>query len=214
MSLTTLQNVKIELGISLPDTQNDEYIERLIKAATDAIERYCQRHFSYQEGIVETVAGFGTSFILVSRTPLLTVQDIRILGVSIGANLDPSEYEIFDADSGSIYRQAGWPWSAQTRGDITRDPLPGTERKRIEVTYTGGFVTPDQEMDLSISRTLPYDLEQICIDTVVVMYRERGENKAITSESLMSASVSFDRSARLTQAAMAGLAPYQRIVQG
>lgn len=214
MSLTTLQNVKIELGISLPDTSMDEYIERLIKAATDAIERYCQRHFSYVDVFTETVAGYGTPFILVSRTPLVSIQEIRILGVSIGANIDPNEYEIYDREAGSIYRQSGWPWSAGARGDITREPFPGTERKIIEVTYSGGYVTPDQEVHLLLPRTLPYDLEQICIDTVVSMFRERGENKAITSEGLMSARVSYDRSARLTQAAMAGLAPYQRIVQG
>lgn len=44
--LTTVEMVKKQLNIPDEDTTQDEHIERMIKAASDAIETYCRRDFS------------------------------------------------------------------------------------------------------------------------------------------------------------------------
>lgn len=44
--LTTLETVKKQLDIPPEDTSEDEKLERMIRAASDAIETYCRRNFA------------------------------------------------------------------------------------------------------------------------------------------------------------------------
>lgn len=46
--LTTVEAVKKQLGIPLEDTADDEQIERIIRAVSDAIQTYCRRDFSVE----------------------------------------------------------------------------------------------------------------------------------------------------------------------
>jgi hypothetical protein len=69
---------------------------------------------------------------------------------------------------------------------IAYDPYPGSEKRSIMVTYTGGYVTPEQNrITPSLTITLPSSLEGLCIEGVVTKFRDRGVNKAITSEKLL-----------------------------
>lgn len=44
--LTTLEAVKAQLNIPPEDTSDDEQIERIIRAVSDAIQTYCRRDFA------------------------------------------------------------------------------------------------------------------------------------------------------------------------
>ena len=195
-ALTTLDTIKDELNISSSDTAQDNILTRLINAASEAIERFCHRHFEHEAEISEKSAGQGSKLLLLSRTPLVEVAEVKINNAAI------TDYNIYDSEAGTLFRAHGWPWSVSVASPFSLDPLPGTERQNIEVKYTGGYVTPQQEADaagatppVELPRTLPYDLEQCCIDAVVSWYRQRGEDKSIVAEKLMSASVQYDRSA-------------------
>lgn len=205
-ALTTLQTVKDELEIT--DTSQDATLERLINAASDAIERYCERAFHYEEDIVEKVAGYGTPFIVVSRTPIISISSIKI-GDS---TLDSSEYEL--TGGGLIYRLNGtWGWSAQYAEGIVYEQIAGTEEQNIAVTYTGGYVTQNQEdNDPTLTRSLPYDLEEACITAVVALYSRIGERADVKRESLMSASYEYDRATGLPTIVLDMLMPYKKVV--
>jgi hypothetical protein len=78
---------------------------------------------------------------------------------------------------------------------VTQDPYVGSEGDLYTVTYAGGYVTPQQAADnVLLTRSLPYDLEQACVQGVVAMYRGRGQDQRIAQESLLSYSVSYSQS--------------------
>ena len=205
-ALTTLQAVKDELGIM--DSSKDSVLERLINAASEAIEQYCGRHFEYEQGVQETLAGTGGSRLVLSRIPVRAVTSVTVSGMPL------DDYVVEDPKAGILYRGAGWPWTARAwAGFISQDPLIGTESRDIVVTYDAGFVTPQQEADSggTLTRDLPHAVEEACILTVVTWYLNRGENLSITSEGLAGVWVRYDRSV-LPQPARELLAPYKRLV--
>jgi len=215
--LTTLDVVKTELKISLPDVSQDNVIERLIKVAGDIVETYCGRNFEYKENVVERVVGWGTPYIEVSRTPLIELISVDFLPPFVGevvSSTDLENFEIFDSHGGVIISNFfNFPWGARAHGGMVRDPLPGTERKNIEVVYSGGYITPQMvREDEDLERTLPFDLEQAVIDTVVGLFKQRGSDKNIVSEQLMSARLTYDRSNVIPESVRDTLKHYRRII--
>lgn len=185
-ALTTLAAVKTELSIS--DSGSDDILTELINRASGLIEAHCDRHFEYSAAVAEAAAGFGLTMLQVARTPLLSLTSITY----DTATVDSDSYSIHSAGAGTIYREGGWVWTAGSLANIARDPLPGTEQKLYTVTYAGGYVTqPQVDDDGTLTRTLPYDLEQACILAVVQSYRQLGRDRAIKSESLLKYSVSY-----------------------
>lgn len=172
-ALTTLATVRSEL--SLTSSADDTYLCRLIEGASDFIAQYCNRDF-YKATVTEKVKGFGAVRIVLSRTPIISIASISYLGSTI----DSDSYEIENASTGFLYRSAGWNWTAQLWLNTTDDVAVGSERAAFSATYTGGYVTPNQ----SGTRTLPYDLEDVCIQLVTQRYRRRGQDASVESESL------------------------------
>lgn len=208
--LTTLTAVKDELEISAADTSKDDILKRKINAVSAQFNKYCGREFHFKAE-TEKVAGQGGRNILLSRTPIIELTEVKIDDnvITISGNI-----EIEDAEAGILYRGAGWPWAVALASPFSGDPYPGSERQNIEVTYAGGYVTPYQvEEDETLTRTLPYDLEQLCIEAVIGSYLSKGEDKSIVSESLMSASYKYERgSGGLAASVIDSLNSYRRVV--
>ena len=172
-ALTTLDAVKGELSIEPSDSSDDVLLERYINVASNAAEEHCGRRFVFTVVVAENVRGFGTQRINILRAPIVSVSEIRWTFPGLDPTLvDPNDFEIDgDGEAGLIYRAGGWPWAVSGIGAITNQPLPGTERYNIEVDYSGGFVTPQQEIDTAggpspLTRNLPFDLEDAIIQMV------------------------------------------------
>lgn len=216
-ALTTPKQVREELGIDV--STNPAQVERYINSVSDQIESYCSRSFAYEAARVEKVAGFGSHFLLVSKTPILSIASITYDGSTIAS----TDYEIHgDGMSGEIRRDGGWIWTAGSKVHfIEAVPLPGSERLMYEVTYEAGFVTPAKAADLSKARTLPYDLEDACIQLISARYLSRGTNPYIKSEKLMSHSITYigessngGGGAAIPSRVETLLHPYRRLAQG
>ncbi len=206
-ALTTLEAVKEELGIDAGDASNDNYLVRLVNSVSDAIERYCDRHFE-KASLTEKVAGQGSQRVLLSRTPILSVTSVTLSGSVLAS----SDYEV-EAEAGMLFRASGWPWSAMRRPDIVQDQYPGSETRNIEVAYTGGYVLPKDENPAAnppVVRTLPYDLEEACIATVKTWFRAKGADLNRTSRRLIDVGDTWDRRA-LPKPVEEMLAPWRRI---
>lgn len=195
-ALVPYETVRDELGLS--GTTDQAKIERYINVASERIAQYCNRVFRWSSGITENVAGFGAIHLRLSRTPLLTITSVKIDGTLLAVG----EYAIDDAAAGLLVRKTGvdgvaraWPWTTHRRPDIAQDPFPGAEEKLIEVVYTGGYVTDVQKGSGGAPsvRTLPFDLEQACVDLAVIAYRRKGEAQDVVSESVQGASITYDR---------------------
>lgn len=171
--LTTLATAKDELGIT--DASKDGVLERQIHAASDAIRGFCHRDFArriFGPSNPERVAGHGRPLLVLSLTPILSVEKITVEGVL----QDPATYFVDDPDAGFVRLNLGvWPWTGLTQPGITGQKLPDSERPAILVEYTGGYVTPEQaRADPLFTRDLPHDLEEACIFTIATWYRQRG----------------------------------------
>ena len=183
-ALTDLATVKDELGIT--DSSEDTRLERYIQVASDAIVKYCRREFSRVIGIVETHAGADFPRLYLDRLPLVTVTEVQI----DGAIIEAGDFDIVDPTTGLLYREAGWPRRAFRAAGVVQQPVNGTDQENIQVTYDGGFITPEGDPAQG-TRNLPLDIEQACIDTVVSIRANRGRDTDITAEKLGDASVSY-----------------------
>lgn len=218
-SLTTLATVRDELR--LPDDSLDDTLTRYINAATDAIERHCDRSFYFQSSRIDKLKGQGTQFLVATKTPIITIVTLTVdVPVIEGPLVEGDGFVLQDQGTdGIIFREAGWPWRTAIAGPITNDPANGEERDNITLTYDCGYVTPKQVDDdqalpvpLNIVRTLPYDLEDACVQTVVARYFAKGQDQRVKSEKLLSGSVTYrdnaEGSGGLPSAVVAILEPY------
>ena len=179
-ALTTIASAEAELGLT--SGEQDALLTRYIDTASDMIERYVSRKLYYGSAIVEKVAGSGDAFLYISRTPLSSVTSIVWLGDS--STVSASDYSIWEADQGAIYKSSGW-------NDAI---ISSTDFQRYQVTYVGGWITPQQDADdAALTRDLPFDLETACINMVVGMWRQKGADRTIRSETVLNTSVHYER---------------------
>jgi hypothetical protein len=185
-ALTTYSAAKAEVmamapGATLLDDNVQTIIERIINAASEAIEAYCGRPFSYAEDDVTLSVPPEGDTLTVRRTPIDMDEDVT-------AELDgiPLEVSVDNAERGLIYCAGGFGGTMyesvqQVRGadglrpTVTYGGLPGVGRHVLEVTYSGGYVTPAQAAGTEPpgTRTLPYAIEQACLMTVARCWRMR-----------------------------------------
>lgn len=191
-ALTTVATLAGELGIATPAASSaaEADLERRIAVASSAIERYCNRTFS-KATLTESVAGYGTRYLRLSRPPLLSVTSVTLYGVAVDAE-DYAAPSGIEAQAGLLRRVEGsWEWTAHESTSPAPEPLAGTERPLYEVVYVGGYVLPKDEALPGTPRTLPYEVEEACLRTCVAIYRSKGRDQSIISESLLSASVTY-----------------------
>jgi hypothetical protein len=217
-ALTLVATAEDELGVSA-GTETAR-LERYIHAATAAILQYLNRPaIHYATGIVDSLPGFGTQRLLLSRYPVTSLTSVVIDGTTLASD----DYEIDDAAAGIVYRRYGFASTGMyCPGIVQEDILPGTEQRLITVTYTAGYVTPQQVvLNGALTRSLPYDIELACLQTVAVLRGGRGRDWSVASESLGAASVSYGGMNTAIGRGMAGiipdtaaalLSPYRRLV--
>ena len=183
-ALTTLATLEARLGLSTPADAVKALLRDYINFASDLIERETNRVFGAEAAIEEKVAGYGTAFLRVARTPITTLTSITFNGGAV----DSSKYEIHNAKVGTIRNVNGsWTWTAAALANIAGDPLPGTERLLYTITYNGGYVLPQDDP----TRDLPYDVEEACIELAKQIYFEGGRDPTVKSEKLLSWSASY-----------------------
>ncbi len=195
--LTTLAAVKAELGIT--DTADDALLQTYIDQASAMIERFCGRWFG-KATYRETLAGYGTSRLLLSCTPIVQVIMIECDGALV------TDYLVEDADAGILYRDGGWAWSPKTGGYIERHPVAGAERLNYVITYEAGYILPE-----NAGSNLPADIQRACIDLVKVRYAERSRDPSITSERLGDWQASYSTDS-ITPQVVQILAPWRRAI--
>ncbi len=151
--LATLSAIKRELGLA--ETGEDAFLTDLIAQASSAIETECRRRL-VREDVVETVLGRGRALLMLSLTPVVSIEAIHVDGVA----LDASAWRLISPEAGLLHRRDGW------------------EKCLVEIAYTGGFGLPDDP-----DRTLPAVLERACIETVKAWYAGRDRDPSLNGES-------------------------------
>ncbi len=141
--LTTVARAKEGAGITT--SADDALLDRLVRAASAAIVSHCGRHFA-REAYTETLPGFGSIHLALSRTPVITVSAVTQSGNVI------TDYEIANRDEGLLYRRAGWDWTAQVFMGLSSGrrfmdmgtPMPRQEEPQFSVSSVCGYILPSQ----------------------------------------------------------------------
>jgi hypothetical protein len=185
-ALTTVTQVETDLGIT-PGSETAK-LEELILTVSELIESRTNRQFRKEE-VTEQLPGLGTELLVVARTPIDITADITV--TYDGDEVDATNYKVVtdDAQLGFIrYVEGVWTWTARALPNIGYDLLPGSERKLYEVTYTGGYVLPNDTVG---TRSLPRDLELACRQFVAQLYHSMPRDPTIKSEKVLSAAFTY-----------------------
>lgn len=147
--LTTKERIKREAS-TIPASADDQLLDELIDAATDAIESYCNRSKApfARQLYVETLGAFGDVSLMLKGTPLVSIATVMQDGSPL------TDWSIEDADAGLIYRRERFFWTAQLNPGLGGrqsfpsfgSPVPGAEELRFAVTYVAGHLVPAQDL--------------------------------------------------------------------
>jgi hypothetical protein len=206
-ALTTLDALADELGISV-DGSTDLRLARYIGVASDFIESWCGRKFGKLQR-TERYRGYGQPRLWLRTPPLDTNAAITVTIDGAALVLD-TDFRVDDPDFGTLWRPSGWEKTAAYVAGADYEALDGQEESRWIVTYTGGYVLPKDATTL-IPRTLPYDIEQVCLELICSKYAQRGKDRSVTSERLLSWSATYGAS-DITDSMQTVLASYKSVV--
>mgnify|MGYP001581667557 CR=1 FL=1 len=163
-ALSQVADVKESLGIDNGVTTHDNMIIRLINAASDAIENYCNRTFASATYTNEEYDGTGANYLVLRQYPITSISSLDFLT----SGYDSPSWETIDSDlysfnaDGRLYYKATF-----TRGF-----------QNWRVTYVAGYsATPD-------------DVAEACVAYVVYSYK-KSKSAGIKSERLGEYSVEW-----------------------
>lgn len=167
-ALTTTTAVYEELGLAVPGTPSDRVI-RLINAVSQRIENHLRRQLQRKEFTSEApemLQGSGGPWLFLSRWPIESVDEVLVDESSETGFGRSDEYDL----KGMLQLPSGWP-RRQGRDSLTGDP-GGSRAYNVSIAYTGGYRLPnDAPPDPDTSLDLPADIEQVCLDEIVMAYR-------------------------------------------
>lgn len=178
LMLTTLQRAKGMLSIPLDDTSQDLYLLSALAAASEWIERECNRSFEYKT-YQQTLDGPGTQFLRLRNFPIHSVSRLNIRD----KEQQTDSFKI-ESENGMLFKRSGWPCEARI----------------IDVEYLAGYILPSDDTDAPAS-TLPQKYELACVLLAQTLMREQG----ITSEKVGNISVTYKDEGRSLPGAVKAL---------
>lgn len=167
-ALTTLAKAKSWLDIPTAETAEDTRIELLINAASQLIEKECQRVL-IQQSYTEYFDGARTNRILLPQWPAQKPSEV---------NIDASW--VFGADTAL----ASTDYEIQRNGELVlKDRYFPRGDRNIKVTYIAGY------------SPIPPDLEMACLMLTEYYYQIRSDRRnGIKSKSKNGENISFTES--------------------
>ncbi len=201
-ALTTIPNATLN-PVLLATTE--DLVRFLINAASDVVERACNRKLFYKEITAELHKGSGHLYLQLDRYPIVSVSEVLLDDSEI------TDYSII-SEPGLLWYEDSWTLSCGVFQDLTRDYDPASAEYNIEVSYLGGYVTQNQaDADEELTRNLPYALEQACIEQVLFMLNN---SPGMKSESIGNYKYQISDAVEkggIPPSVMALIAPYRQV---
>lgn len=187
--LTTLTNLKQQLGISLADTTHDAFLTNLIARGTEMIESTLGRNV-VSASYTEDYDG-GGQWLRLRQGPIISVTSVCDVqwntdGTATTSALEAGTYRAYNtADEGS-----------KLAGRIKADSWSFVAgNKTYRVAYTAGW------------STVPYEIEALCLDVCVWLWNTR-KDAGNTSRDAGSGAMSFRSWGELDEMIRTRLASY------
>lgn len=209
--LTTTGAVALELFNSTSvSTSEFARINALITRAS----RWAESYIGYPltaAVYAETVPGFGSRTLRLSRTPIRAIDRIFDSTSTDTANDYTTQIRIEDAEAGLLSMDGGFPWSVGVEQGLATHPLPGQESRPWYVTYEAGYIYDTVLSDAittSTERTLPDDIEAAVISKCTAYHQG---TDGVQSKKVGDLSITYSTYQRQSDAPAENLlAPYRR----
>ena len=199
--MTMLAATASSSGMDLALTQASDW--------ADTYVRYPLRRQVYEE----TVASFGTQRLMLSRTPILSVQRFfDSTSTGDATEFQSSEFRVSDPEAGFIDRNQGYRWTAQERWNLGSYVVPGSELHPWLLVYAAGdqvgapSSADDKWATTTTKNTLPPIIERAVLLRAAEMYQG---SAGVSSMKVGPVSVSYKSESQDSPERM--LLPFQRI---
>ena len=208
-AITTVDTVKGVGYLNISVTTYDSWLEKQINIYSQRIENYLGRKIYTRTVTDEKYAGNGRSKLYLNNYPVTSVTSVTQQDDTISS----ADYDLVSSDYAAyLYNEYGWAFNGITTG-ISRAVVD--KYKDIKVTYVTGYVLPPAGTGI----TLPADIEEACIQSVVYQYGQiNNKGRVVTSEKLQSWSATysdtqFDMKSGMLESVKSMLAPYKDVTQ-
>lgn len=188
-ALTTIARVKDLLGITVATA--DPVFIRLVNAATDFIQDYCNEFFMQKtySNEVYSIWGERQEFLMLNHGNVSALSSFQYRA---GTPSNPSwtdflvdQYELVEPNSNGIAQ------SGMIRIYAGFAPLLYTGINAIRATYTAGFIISWPDFGDPTKHNLPADLTMLCENMVVRFWKHR-ESSGKRSESIKDSNVTWN----------------------
>ena len=208
-ALTTVDTVKGVGYLNLSSDTYNTWIERQINIFSQRIENYLGRKLYTRTITDEKYSGNGRTKLYLNNYPVSSVTSVTQQDDTISSD----DYDLVSSDySAYLYNEYGWWFNGITNG-ITKAIVDRYED--IKVTYVAGYVLPQSEE----TQTLPLDLEEACIQSVIYAYNQidtgnrKKKSEKIQSWSVTYADDEFDMKSGLLESVKTVLDSYKDVTQ-
>lgn len=169
-------------------TSDDTVIQYALDRATSLIEGYLGYPLKRQV-YYETVPGYGSLELQVSRTPVQSIESIYYNDEQVAS----TSYDIGSAGAGLIFRELGWPWTAGVTYDLTAHVTPKSELRPYAVTYEAGYCVNGSTADgwLTTGEPVPGEIQAAIQHAASFLYLSAGRDPSITSQKIGDLSFSY-----------------------
>lgn len=204
--LTTIPQVAAEVGTLTPD-QHD-WIALAIRSASDLIVQEANQFFA-QQRYQETIAGSGSTELVLARTPILGTPTILTVDNEVIV-----DFVVEDREAGILYRRQGWTRDISYLPSITSDFLPDVTHPRFIVTYDAGYWLPSFPDPMAASQVpLPANIEQACVLTLKSWWTKKGRDPNISWKQVGDLALGYRSESKTSgDAPMLNLPPEARIL--
>lgn len=216
------------LGATSTSTADDALFSAAIRAASRWAENYVGRPLSVQT-YLETVPGYGTRRLMLSRTPIRSVE-LYESTEDDSAQVTSTQFRVEDPEAGILTRDEGWPWTVPTELELEDRPVPGEESAPWTAAYAAGYAYNGLSTDSNnystasgstdTGRTLPEEIEEAVLLKAQSLYTQAVEGGEVEDEQLGDLRVNYRTGGRDAVGGGASpldasellLDPYRRIV--
>jgi hypothetical protein len=188
-TLLSLESYKTAIGTT--STADDGKILAALARATSLVEAYVGYPLRRQV-YSESVPGYGGNELRVSRVPIHAIESVLYSMEQV----DPTSYEIGDAEAGFIHRPMGWPWTAGVEYDLGPHIVPKSELNSFTATYEAGFCVNGSTADgwLTTGEPVPADIESSLVTAATFLYKSAGRDPSVTSKRIGDLSITYQGS--------------------
>ncbi len=189
IALCTIAQIKRALRMAAADATRDAELEDHALAAAAAVHSYCSRTFKREVDRVEKMAGYGTPTLLPVLCPIESLTSLTMYGESIDVDDLDIEDEVIVR-----WRNGIFPHTAFLDGSIDAQPRAGFEKRELTLTYTGGYVLPNDAAVVG-AQSCPMDLQLAAASWAAYIDRQFTRDLNVSAEAVGRASVQFSANA-------------------